>query len=52
MNHSTAPNTRFTDPDAGFTRRAIEAHEEITCDYSEFDPTFQMLPGRLFVSAE
>lgn len=52
MNHSTSPNTRFTDPDAGFTRVAIAAHEEITCDYSEFDPTFQMLPGRLFVSAE
>jgi SET domain-containing protein len=52
MNHSTSPNTRFTDPDAGFTRVAIAAHEEITCDYSEFDPAFQMLPGRLFVSAE
>jgi uncharacterized protein len=52
MNHSTAPNTRFSDPDNGFTRVAVAAHEELTCDYSEFDPTFQMLPGRLFVSAE
>lgn len=51
MNHSDAPNTRFDDPDAGFTRRAIKAGEELTCDYSEFDPGFQILPGRLFVTA-
>jgi SET domain-containing protein len=52
MNHSTAPNTRFSDPDAGFTKIAIPAHEELTCDYAEFDPSFQILPGRQFVSAE
>ena len=52
MNHSTAPNTRFTDPDAGFSRLDIPAHEELTCDYSEFDPSFIMLPGRRFVSVE
>ena len=52
MNHSTAPNTRFSDPDAGFTRMSIAAHEELTCDYSEFDPSFTILPGRLFVIAE
>jgi SET domain-containing protein len=52
MNHSTAPNTRFSDPDSGFTRVTIAAHEELTCDYSEFDPTFEILPGRMFVSAE
>lgn len=52
MNHSLAPNTRFSDPDAGFTRVAIAAHEELTCNYAEFDPAFEMLPGRLFVSAE
>ena len=52
MNHSTAPNTRFSDPDAGFTRVAITAHEELTCNYAEFDPNFQILPGRQFVSAE
>ena len=50
MNHSTAPNTCFTDPDEGFTRTAIAAHEELTCDYSEFDPSFEMLPGRTFVA--
>ena len=49
MNHSTAPNTRFSDPDAGFARIGISAHEELTCDYSEFDPSFRMLPGRFFL---
>jgi SET domain-containing protein len=52
MNHSTAPNTRFSDPDAGFTRNFIAAHDELTCDYSEFDPSFTILPGRLFVIAK
>ena len=52
MNHSTAPNTRFSDPDAGFARTAIAAHEELTCNYAEFDPSFQMLPGRQFVTVE
>jgi SET domain-containing protein len=52
MNHSTAPNTVFSDPDAGFTRIAIPAHEELTCNYAEFDPSFVMLPGRRFVPAE
>ena len=52
MNHSEHPNTRFDDPDAGFTRRVIKAGEELTCNYAEFDPSFEILPGRLFVSAE
>jgi SET domain-containing protein len=52
MNHAVSPNTRFTDPDAGFTRVGIAAHEELTCNYAEFDPSYEMLPGRLFVPAE
>lgn len=52
MNHSTAPNTRFSDPDSGFTTVAIQAHDELVCDYSEFDPNFVMLPGRNFVQAK
>jgi len=52
MNHSTAPNTRFSDPDAGFARITIAAHDELTCNYAEFDPNFQILPGRQFVSVE
>lgn len=52
MNHSTVPNTRFSDPDAGFTRAAIRAHDELTCDYAEFDPSFRILPGRIFLPGE
>lgn len=52
MNHSEQPNTRFDDPDAGYALQAIRAGEEITCDYSEFDPGFEMLPGRTFVEKE
>ena len=49
MNHSPTPNTIFSDPDAGFTLRDVEAGEELTCDYAEFDPGFEILPGRKFV---
>lgn len=48
MNHSEAPNTNFTDPDRGFARADIAADEELTCNYGEFDPGFEMLPGRSF----
>lgn len=51
MNHASQPNTRFDDPDAGFTLRDIAAGEELTCDYAEFDPAYEILPGRLFVGA-
>ena len=51
MNHADAPNTRFSDPDAGYTLRDIAAGEELTCNYSEFDPGFEMLPGRVFLRA-
>jgi hypothetical protein len=52
MNHQAAPKPRFDDPDAGYTLRAIRAGEELTCNYAEFDPTFKLLPPRLFVKAE
>lgn len=52
MNHSDEPNTVFTDPDAGFTTRDIAAGEEILCNYAEFDPSFEILPGRQFLAAE
>lgn len=50
MNHAEKPNTIFSDPDAGYTIRDIAAGEELTCNYAEFDPSFEMLPGRLFVA--
>ena len=49
MNHSHAPNTRFDDPDAGYAIVDIAQGEEILCDYGEFDPGFEMLPGRHFI---
>jgi SET domain-containing protein len=51
MNHSDEPNTVFSDPDAGFMLRAIAADEELFCNYSEFDPGFEMLPGRVYEEA-
>jgi len=52
MNHSPQPNTVFTDPDFGYAKVDIEAGCELVCDYAEFDPAFQMLPGRQFVLAD
>lgn len=49
MNHSEAPNTIFSDPDAGYTIRDVAAGEELLCNYAEFDPSFEILPGRLFI---
>lgn len=51
MNHADAPNTRFSDPDVGFTLRDIAPGEELTCNYAEFDPDFEMMPGRRFLRA-
>ena len=39
----------FSDPDAGYTLCDIDAGEELTCNYGEFDPGFEILPGRRFV---
>jgi SET domain-containing protein len=50
MNHSTTPNTCFNDPDYGYSLIDIAADEEITCDYAEFEPGFEILPGRVFMS--
>ncbi len=41
MNHSESPNTDFTQVEEGFAIRDIAAGEEITCNYYEFDRTFQ-----------
>ena len=41
MNHSETPNTDFTAFNNGYALRDIEAGEEITCNYYEFDSTFR-----------
>lgn len=51
MNHAVHPNTSFVDPDVGYTVQVIRAGSELTCNYGEFDPSFEMLPGHLFVNA-
>lgn len=45
MNHSLIPNTDFTKVVEGYAVRDIAAGEELICNYSEFDPTFQLLPS-------
>ena len=42
MNHSATPNTRFDTPDAGHTLCDIQAGEEITCNYADFIPGFEL----------
>jgi len=46
MNHSQSPNTDFTGFEEGFATRDIAPGEEITCNYHDFDPTFEgWFPG-------
>lgn len=45
MNHSAAPNTDFTRIIEGYAVRNIAAGEELVCNYSEFDPAFELLPS-------
>ncbi len=40
MNHSETPNTDFTRPDSGYALCDIQAGEELTSNYHEFDRTF------------
>jgi len=37
MNHESEPNCADPEPLCTITRRSIEAGEELTCDYREFD---------------
>ena len=37
MNHDLDPNCSDSDPAFTRTRRSVQAHEELTCDYREFD---------------
>ena len=48
MNHSDTPNTDFRNAEIAWAVRDIAEGEELTCNYSEFDPGFEMQPGRNF----
>lgn len=52
MNHSDRPNTDFRDARVGRALRDIARGEELTCDYGEFDPSYTMQSGRMFVPAK
>ena len=45
MNHCDLPNTDFRDAEQGWATRDIAVGEELTCDYSEFDPSFVLQPS-------
>ena len=45
MNHADAPNTDFKPQIEAYALCDIEPGEELTCDYREFDPNFQLLPS-------
>jgi SET domain-containing protein len=45
MNHSREPNTDFRDATFGYAIRDIASGEEITCNYADFEPEFEMLPS-------
>jgi SET domain-containing protein len=45
MNHADEPNTDFRHGEYGFARTAIATGDELTCDYNEIDPGFQLLPS-------
>jgi SET domain-containing protein len=49
MNHAEVPNTDFTDANFGWATRDIAEGEELTCNYGEFEPAFQIEPGRSFL---
>lgn len=51
MNHSDVPNTDFRNAEIAWATCDIAEGEELTCNYAEFDPSFEMLPGRNFVAA-
>lgn len=51
MNHNDRPNTDFRDPVTGYALYDIAVDEELTCNYGEFDPGFEIQEGRQFLSA-
>ena len=52
MNHSKNPNSDFKEIVVGYATRDIQKGEEILCDYSEFDPSHELLPSLLPLMAK
>lgn len=45
MNHFAAPNLDFSDSGGARALRDIAAGEELTCNYGDFYPAFELMPG-------
>lgn len=45
MNHTDAPNLDFSDSGGAVALRDIAAGEELTCNYADFYPAFELMPG-------
>jgi uncharacterized protein len=43
MNHSETPNTNFTGARGGTAKRDIAAGEELTCNYADFFPAYELV---------
>ncbi|HBS33158.1 MAG TPA: SET domain-containing protein-lysine N-methyltransferase [Parvularcula sp.] len=51
MNHSSSPNTDFSDFAVGVALRDIAAGDELTCDYNSFFAQYELLPPELELAA-
>lgn len=45
MNHIDTPNLDFSDSGGARALRDIQAGEELTCNYADFYPQFELMPG-------
>ena len=45
MNHTSTPNLDFSDHGGARALRDIAAGEELTCNYADFFPEFELMPG-------
>ncbi|WP_442581527.1 SET domain-containing protein [Mesorhizobium sp. ASY16-5R] len=52
MNHTDTPNLDFSDFGGARALRDIAAGEELTCNYGDFYPHFELMPGGAEVVAQ
>ena len=45
MNHDEDPNCDVSSPEETYALRDIAAGEELTCNYGDFYPHFELMPG-------